>query len=264
MCFSPNSVSPGSENADPYAQCPSCLGLFLHPHPEKQSNAVFDGPHAAVVQQALEIQRHDYFLKHLLRIEKQIGSSTENLRLMEIGCGSGFLLKTAISRGWQADALELSPELASLAGQLNPSSNITVANVLDHNSGNSNYDAVMALDVVEHVLDPELMLKNCQAMLKPSGLLLIQTPNTRGLRSRTQKARWDMRDSSQHINLFSDRGLEGLLEKTGFEVVMLRTVSGSGMEKGTAAVLASIKEWLLDQAKLGNALCVIAKSDLPK
>ena len=254
MCF-----FPGADSADLYAQCPSCLGLFLHPHPEKQSNAVFDGPDAAVVQQALEIQRHDYFLKHLLRIEKRVGSSTENRRLMEIGCGSGVLLKTAISRGWQADALELSPELASLAGQLNPSSKITVADILDHTDGNSNYDAVMALDVVEHVLDPELMLKNCQAMLKPGGLLLIQTPNTLGLRSRTQKARWDMLDCSQHINLFSARGLEGLLEKTGFEVVMLRTVSGSGMEKGAAVVVASMKEWVLDRAKLGNALCVIAR-----
>jgi len=255
MCFNP--VEP--ESTDSYHHCCLCGGLFLNPYPEKQNNSVFSGRDEAVRQQTLEMARHDYFLRHLMRIEKQMGTMPHNPGLMEIGCGSGVLLQTAISRGWRADALELSPELAGLAGETNPSSNIIVQDVLDHTPGESTYDAVMALDVIEHVLDPELMLKNCRAMLKPEGLLLLQTPNTRGLRCRSQKTGWEMRDPGQHINLFSPEGLVGLLQRTNFRVEMIRTISGSGMEKGAARVAAWTKQWLLDRAKLGNALCVLAR-----
>ncbi len=210
-------------------------------------------------QESLEAARRGYFLRHLVRIEKRMGPVIQNWRLMEIGCGSGVLLKTAIARGWQADALEFSPELAAVAGAANPTATVTVADVLDHAAGAGNYDAVMALDVIEHVLDPRLMLKNCCALLKPGGLLLLQTPKTCSLRHRTQGARWDMLDPAQHINLFSPRGLQGLLAATGFTIVTMRTVSGSGMERGIARMVAAARQWVLGRVKLGDALCVVAR-----
>ncbi len=245
--------------AGDYSACPACGGLYLDPYPAQQMNAVFEGDAAAAEQQALEVARHDYFLRHLIRIEKHMKRTVQNWRLMEIGCGSGVLLQAAIKRGWHADALELSPELAEIARQANPTAGVTVANVLDHTNGAADYDAVMALDVLEHVLDPALMMGNCCSLLKPGGLLLLQTPNTSSLRFRTQGAAWDMMDPDQHINLFSPRGLQKLLERSCFEIVTMHTVSGTGMETGPARLTAAAKQWLLDRGKLGNALCVLAR-----
>ena len=245
--------------AGDYCACPQCGGLYLDPYPARQTNAVFEGDAGAAEQQALEVARRGYFLRHLIRIEKHVGRTVQNWRLMEIGCGSGVLLQTAIARGWQADALEMSPELAAIARRINPTAKITVADVVDHTTGAAEYDAVMALDVLEHVLDPGLMLRNCCSLLKPGGLLLLQTPNTASLRFRTQGGAWEMMDPDQHINLFSPRGLEMLLENSCFEVVTLSTVSGSGMEVGAARAAAAVKQWVLDRGKLGNALCVLAR-----
>jgi len=198
-------------------------------------------------------------LGHLSELEKRTPTRLDDRRLMEIGCGSGVLLRLADERGWQADALELSAELAAVAQRCNPKSTIKVVNILDYVAKQGTYDAVMALDVLEHVIDPGQMLANCCQMLKPGGLLLIQTPNTKSLRSRLQGDSWDMRDPDQHLNLFSPAGLRILLAKRGFEVAHLGTVSGSGMEQGMGLIVASIKQWILNRASLGNAIWVVAR-----
>lgn len=259
MCFRDGAVPASTAGTDGYGSCPSCAGLFLTDLPSAQTNTVFEGPQAVARQRALEERRRGYFLRHLVRIEKQLGSSVQNWRLMEVGCGSGVLLQTAIARGWQANALEYSAELAAVARRANPGSAITVADASQYTDGTADYDAVMALDVLEHVLDPAQLLLNCGSLLKPGGLLLLQTPNTRSLRHRLQGAAWEMRDPAQHLHLFSPAGLRALLSRTGFGVIHLQTVSGSGFERGLARGPAVIKQWLLDRGTLGNALCVLAR-----
>jgi SAM-dependent methyltransferase len=259
MCSCDGAVPASAAGTDAYHSCPSCGGIFLADLPTAQTNAVFEGPPAVARQQALEEGRRGYFLRHLMRIEKRLGPSVQNWRLMEIGCGSGVLLQTAIARGWQANALEYSEDLAAVARRMNPSAVITVTDASQYTEGAADYDAVMALDVLEHVLDPGQLLTSCWTLLKPGGLLLLQTPNTRSLRHRLQGAAWEMRDPAQHLNLFSPAGLRALLTRTGFGVVQLQTVSGSGLERGLARAPAVAKQWVLDRGKLGNALYVLAR-----
>ncbi len=259
MCQSEDAAPVLKVGAAAYRPCQACSGLFLDPYPARQMNSVFEGTTGVARQRSLEEARQGYFLRHLVRIEKQMGALMQGWRLMEIGCGSGVLLKTAIERGWHADALEFSGELAAVAREANPSAEVTVADVLDYTNGAGDYDAVMALDVLEHVLDPALMLRNCCALLKPGGLLLLQTPNTHSLRYRSQGVNWDMLDPAQHTHLYSPQGLRALLARSGFAVEELNTVSGSGMEVGLRGVAAAAKQWVLDRGKLGNALCVLAR-----
>jgi cyclopropane fatty-acyl-phospholipid synthase-like methyltransferase len=123
------------------------------------------------------------------------------------------------------------------------------------------YDAVVALDVLEHVVSPSKMLKVCHEALRPGGLMLLQTPNTHSYRFRAYRGRWDMLLPAQHLTLFSPQGLEGLLEEHRFTVLEMRTVSGTGRERGLARALNGMKELLLDMGTLGNALCVVAKAE---
>ncbi|MFT5783504.1 MAG: SAM-dependent methyltransferase [Candidatus Krumholzibacteriia bacterium] len=259
MCQNFCLVQAGVHYDNVYCQCTRCSGLFLFPVPKKQPNVVFEGKEGVRRQADLEASRQKYFLRHLVSLENELEKEVPGCRLMEVGCGSGVLLELAQKRGWQGDALELSAELASLASQKNPQSTINVVNVLEFVAEGPAYDAVMAVDVLEHVTDPEQMLANCWQMLKPNGLLLIQTPNTKSLRGRLQGSSWEMRDPAQHLNLFSRQGLHSLLHRTSFEVVSSRTVSGSGMEEGIRLKLALIKQWVLNLAGLGNAHWVVAK-----
>ena len=42
---------------------------------------------------------------------------------------------------------------------------------------NRRFDAVFALEVIEHVVDPEAFLKACKRLLKPGGVLAVATLN---------------------------------------------------------------------------------------
>lgn len=242
-----------------YLRCPRCRGLFLDPLPHNDLNRTFSS-----ADNVDSFERHDrartaHFRQRLAQLDRHRNGRARGGSLLEVGCGAGILMQLAIARGWTVDAVELSAPLAARAQANNPDSRIQVGDIADFDANGRTYDAVIALDVLEHVLSPRDMLEKCFDLLKPGGLILLQTPNAQSLRFRMQGARWGMLDPEQHLHLFSGRALEALLMTLGFEVIEMRTVSGSGTEKGLALTLTAIKETLLDQGNLGNALCALAR-----
>jgi len=244
-----------------YVRCGACGGIFLDPYPHKPANPAFTGAEAAAACLEEDLRRIPYFRDRLTRLERYQNWETEGFRLLDVGCGTGILMEQAVGRGWEADGIELSPDLARLAAMRNPAGRVTTGDVCNQGLEGANYDAVVALDILEHVASPSKMMKVCREALHTGGLLLLQTPNTSSFRFRTQRGRWDMLIPDQHLTLFSPHGLEGLLEAHKFDVLEMRTVSGTGRERGLARALNGLKEFLLDMGTLGNALCVVARAE---
>lgn len=242
-----------------YVQCPMCRCLFVDPYPGRELNNAFQGVETVARLEVEEANRRDYFGRRLARLENRLGKAYRGARLLEIGCGAGILLQEAWRRGWQADAVELSVELAAVARKNNPEATIITGDIQTLEPTGTQYDVIISLDVLEHVLVPMTMVENCREMLQPGGLLMLQTPNTRSLRGRTQGAKWDMLDPDQHLNLFSPDALRVLLTTVGFDILEMSTASGTGLERGAAGWFASVKEGLLGLLNLGSALVVVAR-----
>ena len=242
-----------------YIRCPMCRCLFVDPYPRQELNLAFQGADVVARLEREDEGRRGYYVRRLKRLEHRMGSAFRGARMLEIGCGTGILLQEARQRGWRADAIELSPEMAAVARRNNPEAKIVTGDILSQEPVGGAYDAVISLDVLEHVLSPMTMVENCRELLKPGGLLLLQTPNTCSLRSRIRGPSWDMLDSRQHLNLFSPDALQVLLTTVGFDILEMSTVSGTGLEKGVAAVAAGIKQSLLGLFNLGNALVVVGR-----
>jgi SAM-dependent methyltransferase len=245
-----------------YVSCPMCRCLFVDPYPGRETNSAFQGAEVVERLEQVDERRRGYFVRRLERLENRMGGAHPGSRLLEVGCGAGILLQEARRRGWRADAIELAPELAARARRNNPDARIATADIQTLEPQGPPYDAAIALDVLEHVLEPLTMVENCRELLRPGGLLLLQTPNTRSLRARIQGGTWDMLDPDQHLNLFSPDALRVLLTTVGFEILEMTTASGSGQEKGAEAWLARFKESLLGVLDLGNALVVVARRPL--
>jgi SAM-dependent methyltransferase len=239
-----------------------CRCLCVDPYPGREFNQVFQGLETVERLEKEDEKRRGYFGRRLARLENRLGEAYRGARLLEVGCGTGILLQEAWSRGWRADAVELSVELAAMARKKNPEATVTIGDIQDQEPAGTHYDAVISLDVLEHVLSPMIMIENCRELLKPGGLLLLQTPNTCSLRSRTQGAKWDMLDPDQHLNLFSPDALRVLLTTVGFEILEMSTASGTGLERGAAGWIASVKESMLGLFNLGSALVVVARRPL--
>jgi 2-polyprenyl-3-methyl-5-hydroxy-6-metoxy-1,4-benzoquinol methylase len=242
-----------------YLQCPMCNCIFVDPYPTRELNQAFQGQEAVERLEREDRERRGYFRRRLDRLEKRLEKTHREARLLEVGCGSGVLLQEALGRGWRADAIEFSGELAASARRLNPAATVTTGDIQDQEPSGARYDASICLDVLEHVHSPMAMIENCREFLKPGGLMMLQTPNTRSLRSRFQTARWDMLDPTQHLNLFAPDALRVLLTTVGFEILEMTTASGTGLEKGVGGWLARVKESVLGVMYLGSALLVVAR-----
>jgi SAM-dependent methyltransferase len=94
------------------------------------------------------------------------------------------------------------------------------------------FDLAFLGDVIEHVPSPELTVRRVREWLKPGGLLVMRTPSVRGgfarasaAIARTTGTQWAHAEAPYHLTEFSPDGLRRLLERSGFETLV---VSGSG------------------------------------
>src|SRR3569623_1870082 len=76
----------------------------------------------------------------------------------------------------------------------------------------SSLDVIVLMDVLEHLPDPLATMRRCLELLRPDGLLLIQTPKfTEGLSYQSlidNKDRFlEMLIPKEHIYLFSERSI---------------------------------------------------------
>jgi len=231
-----------------------CGSLQLWPLPGQEMNLAFESEEAAASMVETDLVRREYLLRRLNQLPRRDGG-----RLLDVGCATGRVMTLAAERGWNVAGIEMSEALAQKARLANPGVSVLVGDILKLDlSELGKFEAVVALDVIEHVLDPGEFLRRLRDLLKPGGMLLLQTPNAQSLRSRVQGLHWNMRIPEYHFHLFSPMGLRRLLEINGFTLTSLSTASGSGTESGMRARVARLKEKVLAAGLLGNALVVAA------
>ncbi len=103
------------------------------------------------------------------------------LRILDIGCGGGLLSEPMARLGATvvgADAAPRNIPVARLhAEQSGLSIDYRVSTAEDMVAAGEQFDAVLNMEVVEHVADPQAYLTACQQLLKPGGLMICSTLN---------------------------------------------------------------------------------------
>ncbi len=150
------------------------------------------------------------------------------LRLLDIGCGGGLLAEPMARLGAEvvgADASSVNVEVARLHAEqsgLAIDYRATTAEALAE--AGETFDAVLNMEVVEHVADVSLFIDACSSMVRPGGLMFVATIN------RTFKARalaifmaenvlgWLPRGTHDYDKLVRPDELERPLTAAGLEV----------------------------------------------
>lgn len=121
--------------------------------------------------------QHSYF-EH---VEKLIRPQN---RILDIGCGKEFLmswLRPDLYQRWSASIVDrttifgVDPFLPSLSQNASPRTACAFAEHLPFSA--SSFDLVMANMVVEHLPDPDAVLREVFRVLQPGGAFLFHTPN---------------------------------------------------------------------------------------
>ncbi len=133
-------------------------------------------------------------------------------RVLELGCGAGSLTYLLCQAGFDAEGLELGPAAIEVARDR---FGIRVhRGPLEAQDDPGPWDAIVAVDVLEHLLDPLATLELCARRLADDGRLFLQTPCYR-----QEGAEWQMLLPEEHLHLFTEASIERLLRAAGFGTV---------------------------------------------
>ena len=139
--------------------------------------------------------------------------NVDHPRLMDVGCGTGISVAefgclgsiTGFDAAWQA---------VSHTKRRTPTSHVCQADILHLPVASGAIDAVLALDVIEHIEDDRSALREIRRVLRTDGLVLINVPAFPSL--------WSEKDTvNHHVRRYTKPGLRMVLEQTGFGVVRL-------------------------------------------
>ena len=148
------------------------------------------------------------------------------LRVLELGCGFRaaqlLALEGRLKHGVGVD-FQIAPELR--AREKFTFYEGTIEETLPKLAGQS-FDAILLISVLEHLVDPLLVIQSAREMLPPSGVLLINVPTWRGKSFLEFSAfrlglspRVEMDD---HKMYYDKRDLWPLLVRAGFEPSQIR------------------------------------------
>ncbi|HZB90673.1 MAG TPA: bifunctional 2-polyprenyl-6-hydroxyphenol methylase/3-demethylubiquinol 3-O-methyltransferase UbiG [Stellaceae bacterium] len=103
------------------------------------------------------------------------------LRLLDIGCGGGLVSEPLARLGFAVTGIDAGEAMLEVARGHAAASGVAVdyrrGTAEDLAAGGERFDAVLALEVVEHVAAPELFLAAAARLVRPGGALVAATIN---------------------------------------------------------------------------------------
>ncbi len=163
----------------------------------------------------VELLQQSLYGQRVRRIERMNAGRTG--RVLDVGCGPGFLLREFQRRGWEARGIEMSGKAAAHA-RANLGLSVEVGDLAGAHFPDDHFDAVLLWHVLEHLLDPQHTLAEAQRVLKPGGVFLAGVPNFGSWEARLAREKWFHLDVPRHLNHFTVSTLKRMLESAGLEV----------------------------------------------
>jgi 2-polyprenyl-6-hydroxyphenyl methylase/3-demethylubiquinone-9 3-methyltransferase len=105
----------------------------------------------------------------------------KGLSVLDIGCGGGLIAEPLTRLGASVTAIDPGEEnIAAAKAHSRPQGleiDYRVCQVEDLCRAGLSFDAVLCLEVIEHVPDPGAFLKCCAALVRPGGIMIMSTIN---------------------------------------------------------------------------------------
>lgn len=186
-----------------------------------------------------------YFGLARVEIEPLLPERAE--RVLEIGCGAGGTMRWLRGRRTVALAVgvEMVPAVAEVARGV--FDRVECGNVEAMELPGEGFDLILALDVLEHLVDPWRMVARLHAALRPGGTLLISVPNVAHVSVVLPLlfgGRWEYRDAGlldrTHLRFFTRGSAVGLVTSSGLAVERMQEVRAGW---GWLTRLSSAWQW---------------------
>ena len=136
--------------------------------------------------------------------------------LLDIGAGTGLLVREAVSSGYEAMGIEPSRWLSQIGRQ--SGLNILNGTLPCLELEGKAFDVVCLIDVIEHVQDPVGLLRSCITLVSANGVLVVVTPDIGSVVARALGKRW-WHLRLAHVGYFNKKNMTLALSRSGFQAV---------------------------------------------
>lgn len=166
---------------------------------------------------------------HNLRVEWLVDTIEEflvpgkNFRILEIGAGTGdtlFKLNSLHRSDFQTFAVEWNPQMKDALDKNEVK--FLGRTIDDIKIDEPRFDIIVLFEVIEHLLDPTLLIEKATQMLSENGLLMFTTPNAQSIEVQWMKSR-TMTIDIEHISLLSAASVTHLAYRNGLSVKKIET-----------------------------------------
>ena len=162
------------------------------------------------------------FNRHILKLVR--GS---NLKILDIGCGSGELGRLLKAKGHLVYGIEIDKKSYLLSKRKLDKVLLGDISAMTIPKNFRNFDYIIFADVLEHLVNPLAVLEKVKPLLKKEGFVLISVPNI---------ANWVMRLKllfgifnysnsglldKTHLRFFTLKSLKRLINSAGYKIIKL-------------------------------------------
>lgn len=196
-------------------ECSDCGFLFTNPRPDKD--------HIADYYKSKDYISHTNKANNLINIiyktariftsrekYKLISQTVKNGKILDIGCGTGTMLKHCKNKGWDVTGIE--PD--SNARQEAIESGLpNIYSSLENLNDKDQFDVITLWHVLEHLPDLNDTMSRIKKLLKPEGHLIIALPNANSWDSNKYGENWAAYDVPRHFYHFTKHTFKLLSKK---------------------------------------------------
>lgn len=209
-------------------ECTNCGHVYVHPLPEYSEIAsIYPNTYYTVNPKSpLHLDGGIY--------EKKLGADARKLKrslagfdirsIVDVGAGEInrlARLKEAFGGGVEAIAFDIQFEPNIEAEAKREEIKLVHGNVETDVDAlkDEGHDLIIMRQLIEHLRDPRLAVRNLARKLAPNGLIVIDTPNRGGLDyALFRKKHWGGYHVPRHFHLFTQESLTRVIEEAGLEV----------------------------------------------
>jgi SAM-dependent methyltransferase len=144
---------------------------------------------------------------------KLLNRQTKPGQILDVGAAAGFILQGFIDSGWTGKGIEPNDRMASVARSRLGLEVFT--GMLENLAEELQYDAVSIIQVLPHFIDPKHAMSVVAKLLRPGGLLLIETWNRGSITARLLGKNWHEYSPPSVLHWFDVNGVETLAKPFG-------------------------------------------------
>ncbi|MGE0616346.1 MAG: bifunctional 2-polyprenyl-6-hydroxyphenol methylase/3-demethylubiquinol 3-O-methyltransferase UbiG, partial [Bacteriovoracia bacterium] len=137
-------------------------------------------------------------------IAEKLGSGAH--RVLDLGCGAGFLTNYLATQGHEVTGLDLSESSLAVARAHDGTQRVSYVqgDICRAPFPDASFDVVCAMDVLEHIEDPRAMIRGAARLLRPGGLFFFHTFNRNPISGVVviKGVEWLVKNTPPHMHVY--------------------------------------------------------------